>query len=305
MNMTTVDSVSPLCKQPMQLLGPHPDFGLSVFRCVSCDFAHTPDMSEKALAAYYQATYTEQSGREILSEPYQAWQLERAREQVKFLQSHLDLRSVNTAVDIGCGIGMSARALGEAKNDIRWLGIELDEACQDYLYRNGLQVVANYQDVQDTFDFVFSSHSLEHFVHPSIFFEMSIRLANASGYLFLEVPNESNFSVKQQVKLKRSGRAHISFYSRQSLLQVTQMYGWKCLALRHCAAGDRYSVYSYFRQESLWVRVARRLRLLRPYWRLRDSLLRTLYPESGVAMRAVFVRELTSQQTNQISLKNQ
>ena len=289
--MMEANRICSICDRKTKFLGIHPDFGVDINYCGSCDFAHISLISEAMLTDYYRDTYTLQSKRNIFGESYQNIQLTRARHQVEFIQTVVDLHAVQTVLDVGCGIGMSALALQEANPDLRWFGIEPDKKCQDILVERGLKIAENFQDTVITYDIIYSSHSLEHFAQPDKFFERVQRSANSHGYLFLEVPNESSFMVRKIIEAKRKGRAHISFYSRKSLMLVANKHGWDCLKFEYCAANDRYSMYSYFRPESLWIRVLDRLRLLRWYWRVRDELLRIIFPQSGVAMRAIFVRD--------------
>lgn len=146
---------------------------------------------------------------------YSAW----SDAQFKFIGETIDIASLTSVADLGCGYGFLVREFLRRRPKLRVFAFEEDLEAAEYLKRYG--VILNPSNIPNI-DLCIGSHSLEHFTAPSAFFDMVARLNPT--YLFIELPNCDNFS---PTFLKRAyDSPHLLFFSKESLEKVCKTFGW-------------------------------------------------------------------------------
>lgn len=98
----------------------------------------------------------------------------------------------------------------------------------------GIEDVADWKDSQ--FDFITSSHVLEHLLDPNLFFSEARRLLKPDGRLFVDVPDADG----GQIGLKRVHIAHVYHYDQRSLSNFATKYGFKVLRIQR--GQDRWTI---------------------------------------------------------------
>lgn len=139
------------------------------------------------------AAYSVAGGEEqLVMDPYSGLPRKRSEVLMQELHGLGSLPDRLRALDVGCGHGVTLRAMGKAFPMWQLFGHELDDANRaqleaidhfDKLYTGDLNRIG------DSFGFVSMIHSLEHFVEPLAALNALHDLIEPSGYLFVEVCN--------------------------------------------------------------------------------------------------------------------
>lgn len=100
---------------------------------------------------------------------------------------HIDWSQIKTVLDIGSNRGSFTKWLTETQPHIDVTAIEPEERLVDYP-----ATIGRFEDVAPTlgsFDFVFSSHTLEHSLSANAMMQATERLMPIGSHMLLEVPN--------------------------------------------------------------------------------------------------------------------
>jgi len=128
------------------------------------------------------------------------------------------INQISTVLDVGCGQG-DAQSIFE-EFSIQYLGLTLgsDHETAKELSRNVVEMDFNFLDFPDnSFDLVFSRHSLEHSPFPLLTLMEWHRVSKK--WLFLVLPNPETFSYM--------GRNHYSVLNKQHAMWLIRRAGWK------------------------------------------------------------------------------
>ncbi len=82
-----------------------------------------------------------------------------------------------------------------------------------------------------SFDLVAGSHLLEHVGEPVQFLEGVRSITRPGGWVFLEVPRETEAEVARIVSARHEGLMHLLFFEREPLLATLRAAGWQPLAI--------------------------------------------------------------------------
>ena len=103
------------------------------------------------------------------------------------LLAHLDWSQIQSALDIGSNRGSFVKWITEEHPDVAVTGIEPEERMVDYP-----AIIGKFEDIAtslESFDLVFSSHTLEHSKSADAMMRATAELMPIGSHLLLEVPN--------------------------------------------------------------------------------------------------------------------
>jgi SAM-dependent methyltransferase len=130
-----------------------------------------------------------------------------------------DLPTSSRVFDFGCGIGQSIALLPQA------CGWDLSRESREISRGRGITVFEELGDVpSDSFDLVFSRHTLEHVPDPPRYLEDARRFARASGQLRLVLPARERTVVTTQVD---TVNLHLYCWTPQTIVNLLHISGWQ------------------------------------------------------------------------------
>lgn len=172
------------------------------------------------------------------------WRLEKARRQVREIQTITGLKSGNV-LDVGSGYGYFRKALEEVQleND----GIEISEHARNVAKDVfGLDTCSNFEEILSktpvpTYDLLTLWDVIEHVSDPVAFIEEAGRLVKQSGYIAVKTPNlrcpEANIFGPDYHSFKRE---HLYYFTAESLNEVFDTAGFhlaKGMSISHLLGG--------------------------------------------------------------------
>jgi SAM-dependent methyltransferase len=179
--------------------------GMNIYYCPTenIGFAY-PVPTADELATYYNTIYRDRV-RVCSEDPHMQYSIVKntplARSQRRYISRFVDLKNVETVIDMGCGHGMLLRQIRKVNPNARLVGVELDSDVQPFLHEIGVDVV--HASANDSVDAVcesvgnntllISSHALHYqedyrFLNDIIRGIKKKRVTNV--HLFVEVPND-------------------------------------------------------------------------------------------------------------------
>lgn len=96
-------------------------------------------------------------------------------------------------LEIGCGTGAYCEEF--KKNDVKYLGIELEDHMAEFAINNMNDVICiNFMDMNEEtkWDIIFCSQVIEHIDNPKEFFSKISRILSKNGLLHIDVPNHDS-----------------------------------------------------------------------------------------------------------------
>lgn len=131
-------------------------------------------------------------------------------------------------LDFGCGGGSLLKALGGG------VGVEVNPAAAAFARRQGLQVVANLNELEDNaFDVVLSHHALEHVENPVHELRQMARVCRPSGRLIIVVPCD-----RPSLSFNENDRdMHLYSWSANNIGNLVKISGFRIIQakeLKHC-----------------------------------------------------------------------
>lgn len=210
-------------------------FGGHVRICSACGYGtmeHPP--SDDALQEFYRTAYwgdrpaavesavRREEGRR--SDP-------RAVHQVDFVLRHVRCDALERVLEIGAGAAGASLLLRERcrRPDMELCVCEPGRQWDDYYVRRGILKVAAYFpfDAARRFDYVHTSHWLEHVRDLDQTLRDLRKLVRPSGHVFVEVPNTEHDYWELPVR----DTPHIHFFTRRSLEAVFAGHGFECIEI--------------------------------------------------------------------------
>lgn len=121
-------------------------------------------------------------------------------------------------LDFGCGIGQSIAMMPHA------CGWDMSRESREISRARGLAIYEDLGDIPaDTFDVVFSRHTLEHVPDPPRYLADARRFARSSGCLRLVVPGRERMSVTTAVD---TVNLHLYCWTPQTIVNLLHISGW-------------------------------------------------------------------------------
>jgi SAM-dependent methyltransferase len=201
--------------------------------CEKCGhaFLETPPSEEK-LIKYYQKIYwlyrSDNINDQLLSNNDYKINY-RSKHQIDFVQKHIDISRLNDVLEIGAGPANASQLLRDksCQNKIKINVFETGKQWEDYYKKYDIEKIADYfpSKTGKKFDYIHTSHWLEHVRNLNNTLEELSNIINNSGFLFVEVPNEEHYYWDLQIE----DTPHIQFFSKKSLILVMKKHNFECV----------------------------------------------------------------------------
>lgn len=211
----------------INIIGPHPDFNVSVFACNSCGLIQSEMVSDIYISNYYHNDYRVVR-QDVFSDFYISLQQKRALAQNQFIKASLPPDfSFHDVLEIGAGIGAFLDLMPASSS---CFATEYDAQCLGHLNKKSNITIINPDYIFDEnfygrFNFISLSHVFEHLTNPLHALYQLYKLLADDGYLFLEVPNEPIALVENDLNVKRQGQGHFFYYTVSSLSSLIAKSG--------------------------------------------------------------------------------
>ncbi|MBX2966890.1 MAG: class I SAM-dependent methyltransferase [Cyclobacteriaceae bacterium] len=203
-----------------------------VIVCKECGYGtmETPPTQE-AIKKYYEYNYW-QNFRERNVKPtthgdvYDYLQDLRAGSQIFLVNSQFDLKNIMRTLEIGAGPAFASQLLRNRFKNISMYVCEPGTSWDRYYQMRGLHRIANFFpfDTNETFDYIHTSHWLEHVLDLRKTIYALYNVLNDGGCLFVEVPNTPEI----YWELPIGDTPHIHFFTVQSLKAIFEEYHFSC-----------------------------------------------------------------------------
>lgn len=153
----------------------------------------------------------------------------RANHQVDFVLERIHFHGISNVLEIGAGATYASLMLRDRCRNlaINLFTCEPGQQWENYYHRQGIKKIADYFpfDTVERFDYVHTSHCLEHVLDLDETLSELNTTINPSGYLFVEVPNTEHY----YWDLPIGDTPHIHFFTRRSLSKAFENHGFTCL----------------------------------------------------------------------------
>jgi hypothetical protein len=159
----------------------------SLLECHYCKiiFAH-PLPSNEILTEYYSNVYRAKGRPHFCEVPPTV--SSRHLAYLSYITSFIDLKKIINIYEVGAGWGEIGFLLKQLYPEISLYTSEPDLHVQQNLIKSGYTIIDEKSEALMTYDFIISTHSMEHFNNCDNFFE-TLPSLRCGGYLFIEVPN--------------------------------------------------------------------------------------------------------------------
>lgn len=201
--------------------------------CPSCGgvqkFPDSTWLSEIAgIYANYHAYHQAEGEEQIVLDPRTGQPRRRSAVLLEYLSRSARLPSHGTALDVGCGTGVTLQAMSKALEGWQLFGQDLDDRQRERLQEiNGFSelFVGPLASINAKFDLVSMVHSLEHFEDPHRTLRDVGAIMRADGILFVEVVNveENPFDILVA--------DHILHFGPSTLRRLAERAGFEIVAL--------------------------------------------------------------------------
>jgi SAM-dependent methyltransferase len=208
--------------------------GRSWAYCDNCNFSFVHPMpTEGELDKYYSSSYWEvRNGDELNKIINSVDNLERPLEQLNFINLS-GIHVVGSMLDFGSGM-CGASVIFNRENFCKNITI-LDKSVQASEIADLLKInkVSSMRKIDNQeFEFIYSSHSLEHVCNLTETLDEFNRVLKDNGYLFIEVPNIANRSVLNS----EHHAPHTYCFSKKSLRLSGEKHGFKLINYEECGS---------------------------------------------------------------------
>jgi 2-polyprenyl-3-methyl-5-hydroxy-6-metoxy-1,4-benzoquinol methylase len=194
---------------------------IPVVKCVECGFIYSSKiMSRKILMSYYENNFG--------SERHLKGQIVNAKINFLILKSILNIRNINSVLDVGTGYGFFLKEFITSNNS-KVAGVEISHTEASYakstLHLNVLNSQLNKSGFdKESFDLVTSFEVIEHVPYPIEFISQMLKYVRPNGYLLIMTDNFGS----RMAKLLGAGfpkwipHSHISHFTSQTLRRVLE-----------------------------------------------------------------------------------
>jgi len=214
--------------------------GTKIYHCSSCDFCFASPMpSDENLNYFYEKVYRA-DGRPpyLVSENYEDQKKHYLEDKnlsyLLYLTSFVDIKKVKNFYDFGGGDGDLGHALKKKFPQLNLYCTEGDSHCEKILYDRGFQNLKDINKINEKFDLISTTHSLEHLPEINSVFDKFKEFLNPEGYIFFEVPN----CPKEYWEGRPYDSPHLLFYTKKSLQKLASKHGFDIVNIS-------FSAYSF------------------------------------------------------------
>jgi len=161
--------------------------------------------------------------------------MQRLDDSMRFISKHIELDNLTSFLDIGSNRGNFLKYLKKklSKNKI-FFGIENDKTIFEEELKNLEGIKVENKKIEETnlkekFDFIHSSHTLEHVVSASAKMSKMRELIKDDGYVYLEVPNADCINIKDDI-FEFFIDNHLYHFTQTSLESYIKTFGFEIFA---------------------------------------------------------------------------
>lgn len=153
----------------------------------------------------------------------------RAIHQIGFALKHINCAEITDVLEVGAGAAYASLLLRhQCKGSTVNLHVcEPGMQWEDYYRKQGIERIASFFPFETAkrFDYVHTSHWLEHVRDLDATLSVLNALINPSGSIFVEVPNTEHFYWDLPIE----DVPHIQFFTRGSLVEAFKKHNFDCL----------------------------------------------------------------------------
>lgn len=188
--------------------------------------------TQQQVETYYRSAYW--SDRDELTKNFtlsnDAYKFDlRASSQVDFIEGVVSLGDLNEILEIGAGPAFASLLLREkaGSGGLRLNACEPGLVWEKHYEKHGVQKISDYFpfSTEKRFDYIHTSHWLEHIVNLHDTIQHLGRMTTIGGYIFVEVPNTEHFYWDLQLK----DTPHVHFFTRRSLVRAFENHGFQTM----------------------------------------------------------------------------
>jgi len=230
--------------------------------CNSCGYGVMENIPDpEKLHDYYTNQYWDKrsdDGKIPLKDEYKSDM--RAKTQIQLVSEYVS--TANSILEIGAGAACASLQLRDfvkgKNNEAEIYVCEPGDQWIEYYKRQNISRIASFFPFvsEQKFDYIHTSHWLEHVQNIGKTVETLNNMLNTGGYLFIEVPN----SAKDYWDLDFIDVPHIHFFTKYSLQKLIENYGFECLFSEefgvtfHTYFHEKRSDYYEEQKNGIWVR---------------------------------------------------
>lgn len=233
-----------------------------IFRCNDCDFSFVNPMpEEKELDYFYEHVYRS-DGRPpyLISENYEDQKKHYLEDKnlsyLLYLTTLIDFKKIKKFYDFGGGDGDLGYALKKKFPNLKIFCTEHDKHCQRILKDRGYINFKKFKEIDEKFDLISCTHSLEHITDINYIFEKFRDLLSPEGFIFFEVPNCS----AEYWTGRPYDSPHLLFYTKKSFDQLARIHKLEFINFS-------FSSYS-FEKDFIYQRTSQN-----SYYKMKESIL--------------------------------
>tara|TARA_B100001057_G_scaffold494022_1_gene589718 strand:+ start:38 stop:1006 length:969 start_codon:yes stop_codon:yes gene_type:complete len=204
---------------------------LKIYRCDDCDFCFVNPMpSEQKLNHFYENIYRS-GGRPpyLVSENYEDQKKHYLEDKnlsyLLYLTTLVDVKKVKNFYDFGGGDGDLGHALKKKFPQLKLFCTEGDSQCKKILDDRGYSNLKDFSKIDQKFDLITTTHSLEHLSDINSIFKKFKEILNSNGYIFFEVPN----CPKEYWEGRPYDGPHLLFYTKKSIEKLAQIHNFEII----------------------------------------------------------------------------
>lgn len=213
---------------------------LKIYRCNYCDLGFCNPMPKlDNLKNYYENIYRaegrphEINSKNIDLDIYNYKNLN----YFQYLTTFIDFSKIEKIFDFGSGTGDIGFLLKKKFKHLKLFSSEKDELCKKILNKRGFHNYEEIENINEKFDLIISTHSLEHMTDFSIikFFK---KISNKECKIFVEVPN-CDFRYYRE---RPYDSPHLIFFSKKNFLTLKKVFNLDIVDLNYSS----YSIQKSF-----------------------------------------------------------
>jgi len=233
---------------------------LRLARCQNCGFGIVMQkIPENLLRKYYQSEYYLMGA--VSDKPYDFKQDKRVKGQYDFIKSFVRPKKI---LEIGAGRAGLSQFLKFVYPNVQIDVIEPAVSLKDYYNSLGFNLIAKYffsLNNNETYDYIHTSHWLEHIQNPEVIFKRLRELLKDSGFLFIEVP----YCSQEYYKLRLTDKPHLTFWTKESIKNILQKNGFRIISCQSFGPtfmgniqGELFNKFNQFNKSGVFLRVLAR-----------------------------------------------
>ena len=216
-----------------------------IYKCNSCNFAFVNPMpKQEKLNEFYEKFYRS-DGRPpyLLSPNYEDQKRHYLDDKILsyliYLTTLVDIKKIRKVYDFGSGNGDLGYALKKKNSHLNLYCTENDSYCEKILNERGYKNYKDFNKIDNKFDLIISTHSLEHLSSINPIFKRFKELLNPNGLIFFEVPN----CTEEYWAGRPYDGPHLLFFTKKSFEKLLEIHGFSFINFSYSAYTFREDHY--------------------------------------------------------------